>query len=201
MWWRRQFDRFPGSTPWSKFRRLFSYYITLAILLLITDFLWLQTIGSSAIDTIWTAALILTFSFVYFATVVVGVIFLSSAKFRPNPTRLAWDTLRSIAFCILSFAALYRFTGISLDTACPFTADALDHIYFSAVTFSTLGYGDFRPCEAGRLIAAAQAIYGNLHLGLIVGCAFFFAQVMATAPATSQDEGGDKRNVPNDKEH
>jgi len=51
-----------------------------------------------------------------------------------------------------------------------------DAVYFSAVTFSTLGYGDFRPCEVARIWAAGQAILGNLHLGLIVGAAFFFVQ-------------------------
>lgn len=44
-----------------------------------------------------------------------------------------------------------------------------DSLYFSVVTWTTLGYGDFQPKPALRLLAAMQAVYGYLFLGLIVG--------------------------------
>ncbi len=56
-------------------------------------------------------------------------------------------------------------------------------MYFSTVTFSTLGYGDFRPAPEARSYAAFLAVYGNIHLGLLVGGLFltitFFAQKSA----------------------
>ena len=131
---------------------------------------------------------------VYFLVVVVGVIFLTSRHFRPSASRLARDTLISIALTILCFAVFYRNTGITLDGSCPQDVPPSDAIYFSAVTFSTLGYGDFRPCPyvASRLVAAFHAIFGNLHLGLIVGAAFFFAQ--------SDDPSGDQTGDPSEED-
>ncbi|MXY33864.1 MAG: two pore domain potassium channel family protein [Boseongicola sp. SB0676_bin_33] len=44
-----------------------------------------------------------------------------------------------------------------------------DALYFSVVTFTTLGYGDLAPREEYRLVAAFQAIYGYVFLGAFVG--------------------------------
>lgn len=45
----------------------------------------------------------------------------------------------------------------------------LDDFYFSAVTFTTLGYGDILPAtNALKLICASEALVGGLSLGLIV---------------------------------
>ena len=45
----------------------------------------------------------------------------------------------------------------------------LDDFYFSAVTFTTLGYGDILPgTDALKLICASEALVGGLSLGLIV---------------------------------
>ena len=67
---------------------------------------------------------------------------------------------------ICVFAAVYQGFGIggakepvSFSTA----------IYFSVVTWTTLGYGDLRPLEELRILAAIEAALGYLYLGLIVG--------------------------------
>ncbi|MEL6477800.1 MAG: potassium channel family protein [Pseudomonadota bacterium] len=173
-----------GSTRWSKARRLFSAYLVFLCFALAAEAVLLQQSGWSPLDKAWMAWVLIAFSVTYFSVVVVGVIFLTSERFRPNAIRLARDTLVSVIFCIMSFAVVYRFTGITLADTCASgdMTEAADAIYFSAVTFSTLGYGDFRPCEGGRLLAAAHAIYGNLHLGLIVGSAFFVAQTRGEGP-------------------
>jgi hypothetical protein len=36
----------------------------------------------------------------------------------------------------------------------------LDCLYFSAITISTLGYGDFRPIGSGRVVAIAEVMFG-----------------------------------------
>jgi hypothetical protein len=43
-----------------------------------------------------------------------------------------------------------------------------DYLYFSAVTISTLGYGDYRPVSFGRLAAAAEVIAGLVAFGVFV---------------------------------
>ena len=48
-------------------------------------------------------------------------------------------------------------------------------LYFSIVTFTTLGYGDMQPLPSMRLYAGAEAIMGYIYLGLGVGAAVDFA--------------------------
>lgn len=43
-----------------------------------------------------------------------------------------------------------------------------DAVYFSVVTVSSLGYGDFRPVGFGRLLAVFEVIFGLVMLSLIV---------------------------------
>lgn len=42
-------------------------------------------------------------------------------------------------------------------------------LYFSIVTFTTLGYGDIVPRAEYRLVSAFQAIFGYVFLGTLVG--------------------------------
>ena len=46
-------------------------------------------------------------------------------------------------------------------------------LYFSIVTWTTLGYGDFTPPPELRLVAAIQALVGYLFFGLSVGLGTF----------------------------
>lgn len=57
-----------------------------------------------------------------------------------------------------STAGFYRGTCIHFD----------DCLYFSMVTFTTLGYGDFAPPYDFRFVAAFQALMGYIFLGLII---------------------------------
>jgi len=44
-----------------------------------------------------------------------------------------------------------------------------DSLYFSAITFTTLGYGDFRPLEGwGRILAGSEAFIGAFMMALFV---------------------------------
>jgi hypothetical protein len=44
-----------------------------------------------------------------------------------------------------------------------------DALYYSIVTWTTLGYGDIVPVRELRMFAAIEALYGYIFLGLIVG--------------------------------
>lgn len=57
--------------------------------------------------------------------------------------------------------------GDGSETAHGFSAA----LYFSTVTFTTLGYGDLLPSEDARALAALQALFGYVYLGLLVGAA------------------------------
>lgn len=43
-----------------------------------------------------------------------------------------------------------------------------DGLYFSIVSFTTLGYGDFQPYQPMRMFSALQALFGYAYLGLMV---------------------------------
>lgn len=47
-----------------------------------------------------------------------------------------------------------------------------DFFYFSIVTWTTLGYGDFRPSQDARMYAASQALLGYLYMGILIGKIF-----------------------------
>ncbi|MDZ7714432.1 MAG: potassium channel family protein [Rhodovibrio sp.] len=85
---------------------------------------------------------------------------------RNVSTYTALMALAVNAVClIVLFAGIYRAYGLA---ECPFPDTALA-IYFSTVTWTTLGYGDFSPIDSLRLLSAGQAVIGYLFLGLIVG--------------------------------
>lgn len=89
--------------------------------------------------------------------------------------------IRVVAFScsiIFGFAITYFFSGIMFaGEQLSFQAQAsissnlltfLDSIYFSIVTFTTLGYGDITPQGVSRIFAALEALIGSFTLALFV---------------------------------
>lgn len=89
--------------------------------------------------------------------------------------------LRVILFSlglIMTFALLYATTGVqhngaltSFSTELSFGENVmrlLECIYFSVVTFTTLGYGDFTPHGLSRVLAALEAFMGSFTMALFV---------------------------------
>ncbi|MEL6572150.1 MAG: potassium channel family protein [Pseudomonadota bacterium] len=81
----------------------------------------------------------------------------------PPPQGAILVSLLLILLTITSFAELYRLLGLVPPT------DKLDYLYFSVVTFTTLGYGDISPTGAIRIAAMLQALTGYIMTPLIVG--------------------------------
>ena len=68
------------------------------------------------------------------------------------------------------FAAVYGAFGYS--DLCVIGANGpADVLYFSYVTFTTVGYGDLSPAGLCRALAAAEAVTGYVLLGLFVAAA------------------------------
>ncbi|WOH38903.1 pentapeptide repeat-containing protein [Thalassotalea fonticola] len=91
-----------------------------------------------------------------------------------EPLKVVNFSIVLILFC----AILYFFTGINFegqqhyfDASLPFTTN-LNHffscMYYSVVTFTTLGYGDITPIGISRLIAATEAFTGSFTIALFV---------------------------------
>jgi voltage-gated potassium channel Kch len=68
--------------------------------------------------------------------------------------------------------------------------DVETSVYFSAVTYATIGYGDVVPPPDWRLLAGMEGLVGILMCGWSGG--FFFATVarMYLAPGSGQAPGG-----------
>ncbi len=73
-------------------------------------------------------------------------------------------------FVILTYAGLYAIWRDSLNVASNGVRYSLiDCLYFSLVTFSTLGYGDITPKEQlMKLLCGSEAIMGAFIMGLVV---------------------------------
>jgi len=79
---------------------------------------------------------------------------------------------------ILVCAILYAFTGLSFqDSVQAVSANQTleqnltlfaSSLYYSVVTFTTLGYGDFTPVGISRAIAAIEAFTGSFTIALFV---------------------------------
>ncbi|HID37924.1 MAG TPA: two pore domain potassium channel family protein [Calditrichaeota bacterium] len=175
----------PSSTAGSNSRRLLSRFSFFLICWLVLDLLVLKTIWLVSDASFWMSVVLCLWAVGFFLLVVATIPFLTSQHFRPNPLRLMGDTAISISMAVLCFALLYMQQGIVSHGVTQRVA--LDAIYFSAVTFSTLGYGDFAPTQSARLIAAFQAILGNLHLGMVVGVMFFAVQENNEKQVSSKD--------------
>jgi len=75
-------------------------------------------------------------------------------------------SLVSIQTIILAFANIYSRSGVHAGDVLP--DHWSDYIYFSATTFTTLGYGDFLPCPGVRLMTSFEALLGLLYGPLLV---------------------------------
>jgi hypothetical protein len=70
----------------------------------------------------------------------------------------------------LFYANAYEITGNVLENGKPITG-LWEHLYFSVVTFTTLGYGDYLPQGYAKILAASQALIGFGYFAFIIGVA------------------------------
>jgi len=106
-----------------------------------------------------------------------------------------WNAILSAGILIFTFALLFSFIGIGNPEIIELKGTAIHHqdvenivdleskgllknditrnfpdsLYFSLITFTTLGYGDFRPLEGiGRILAGSEAFIGAFIMALFV---------------------------------
>jgi hypothetical protein len=71
----------------------------------------------------------------------------------------------AVIFC---FASVYENLGIVSSDTHAVTHDPIICLYFSMVTITTLGYGDFIPSPSARLFAGSEAIAGLFLVAALI---------------------------------
>jgi hypothetical protein len=67
------------------------------------------------------------------------------------------------------FAGIYLGHGLLYNLSAAKTLDRSSALYFSIITWTTVGYGDFTPAPDLRLIAALESLIGYMFFGVAVG--------------------------------
>ena len=171
----------PSSTLGSNVRRSSTWLVWLFLIAFFPIEASLNLLGLNRHVLLLVAHLNVAASLTYFFFLVVFIVALTPPDFRPNPQRLFVDSLTSVAFNVVAFSLIYRFYGLRLPAEDKIASN-WDHLYFSAVTFSTLGFGDFTPEPNSRILASFEAILGNIHLGILVGAAFLAINASSSQP-------------------
>jgi hypothetical protein len=78
-----------------------------------------------------------------------------------------------LPFVIYAFSKLYEEQGLLLNNVVVHSFDS--SLYFSVVTWTTLGYGDFQPTESARLWAATEAMFGYIFMAFLIS---FFVSLL-----------------------
>ena len=105
--------------------------------------------------------------FVLFLVLVASCVEAAAAQSKlPVLAMLLFAVVAIIVLHMVAHMKLGLVKSFTLGTSYPEWPDAL---YFSLVTFTTLGDGDLAPHEEYRMVSAFQATFGYLFLGALVG--------------------------------
>ena len=130
------------------------------------------------LEIIFGSAMIVLTTLIHGVFTMIGVEYLRDYIDRHHQPALIWSTLRLAVFIlwiflatiieVWSWAVLYVFLGAfeSIATA----------VYFSTVTFTTLGFGDIVLDEEWRLLSSFEAANGLLMFGWSTALVFVGVQ-------------------------
>jgi len=123
---------------------------------------------------VWTGLLLLAL------IVAEGIWSFASRHVRRQGLAMMWLKLLGSGVCaILSFAAAYKHMGL-IDEG-RLTHGAGTALYFSATTWTTVGFGDVVPTVIARPFAAAQALAGFVFDSALIGLLLHALTVMRIA--------------------
>ncbi|MGE0159236.1 MAG: potassium channel family protein [Gemmatimonadales bacterium] len=115
---------------------------------------------------------------VVYLPLLIWAVVLSTSAVITDPDNLGHIVLWALGFAVLTigfFAILYAELGIvaATDPAGPAVRSFTTCLYFSATTFTTVGFGDYVPTPESRLFASVEALTGYVVLGTITAVVFF----------------------------
>lgn len=135
------------------------------VLIMFFSLFLLKTIELTDIYGLWGSLVV----------VILGSIYYSYTFFNSGEryTKL-YFFISTIFFIIAYFALVYKAFGIvDTSTSDLIKPDWLNAFYFSVVTWTTLGYGDFKPIDDLKVWVMVEAMMGYIYMGLLVGKVLF----------------------------
>jgi len=72
-----------------------------------------------------------------------------------------------LGMTIWSYSDIYMRLGI-VEGSSTVVHDRESCLYFSIITFTTVGYGDYHPTHDGRMVAATEALTGYVFFGVFI---------------------------------
>ena len=118
----------------------------------------------------------------YFILVINSVLFLEIKEFlsREENIKDSFYKLLNVSLTGLSniglFAYIYYKAGVE-GPAGVIVGDFITSLYFSIVTWTTLGYGDLKPTDELRLLASLEAFMGYIYMAVLIGLFLNLCQV------------------------
>lgn len=93
------------------------------------------------------------------------VLYWATAGFGYRPLRI----IGSAIAVVVAYGMIYWATGgVVTAGGTPIHAEFLECVYFSGITFATVGYGDFIPAPHMRLVALTEGALGVFAMGFFV---------------------------------
>jgi hypothetical protein len=89
----------------------------------------------------------------------------------PTPlaiTGAAIAAITAVVLMVFCFAALYQNFGVVNTVTLKETHDPATCLYFSLITLTAVGFGDFVPSQAARLYAGCEALFSYVVLGAFI---------------------------------
>jgi voltage-gated potassium channel Kch len=117
----------------------------------------------------------------------VWAVALTASAVIADPDNFGHVVVWAMGFAVLTivfFAVLYSELGIvaTADPSAPVVRSFTTCLYFSAVTFTTVGFGDFVPTPESRLFASVESLTGYVVLGTITAVVFLLLSRRAGSP-------------------
>jgi Ion channel len=149
-------------------------YIAIGITFIVTPVFYIWLINTYPAISLypWLHAAVLAIDLVIFIAIVVIFARHFLLPRSPYKTFAGFCVLGFFIFdMIIAYANIYRSFGL-VDGSVAVTSFR-DFLYFSIVTWTTVGYGDIKPSPDSRMFAASEALLGYLTMGLYLSLIFY----------------------------
>lgn len=117
------------------------------------------------------------FALIFTVTFCILTIWASVRSKSSSANNIYWiATFIALVPCIIATFALINTGAVLIHSDVEIKPSKPEALYFSVVTFTTLGYGDYSPSEALRPISAFQALLGFTFIPLFIAELIKFSQ-------------------------